>query len=293
MFDFLKQLLTKRNRGLTFVIFDDQEPEPSNSYRFKPAHLLYLFYGSLFVVAVLVFVLLSFTPISKLFFSQAEQNLREQAIAISKQVQHLQDSLQTRNDQLIQIKQAMAAGEDTIFSVDESARQQPNSQQEPNPPTEKKQEPESFFTVSSIPGTLLSENEIVLSDIFEDTPVFPAGFPLDGTLTRGFNPQKGHFGIDIATKRGTPFKAIADGAIINQSWTLNYGWVLYIQHSDNIVTIYKHAEGLSKSIGDVVQKGDILGIAGNSGIMSSGPHLHLEIWKNGIPQNPNSYLIKS
>lgn len=287
MFDFLKQLFNKRDRGLTFVIFDDQEPQPSNSYRFKPANLLYLFFGSLAVVAVLVFVLLKFTPVSGFFFSQSEKELRQQAIAISQQVQTLQDSLQARDAQLNQMKRAIFTGEDTVFSVNESRQGGQTDRPEEN------REPESFSTVNTISEAALSKNEIVLADIFEDKPVFPANYPLDGTLTRGFNPQKGHFGIDIATKKGTPFKAIADGAVVNQNWSINYGWVLYIQHSDNIVTIYKHAEDLSKSVGDIVSKGDILGTAGNTGIMSSGPHLHLEIWKNGIPQNPNSYLIKS
>lgn len=287
MFDFLKQLFKKQDRGLTFVLFDDQEPEPSNSYRFKPANLLYFFYGSLIAVALLVFVLLKFTPVSGLFFSQTEKNLREQAIAISEQVRMLQDSLQARDAQLNQMKRAISTGDDTVFSVSKS------EQKEPNNIPERKREPESSSVVSTISDTVLLKNEIVLSDIFENEPVFPTNYPLDGTPTRGFNPGKGHFGVDIATKRGTPFKAIADGAVVNQNWSVNYGWVLYIQHSNNIVTIYKHAEDLSKSIGDIVSKGDILGTAGNTGIISSGPHLHMEIWKNGIPQNPNLYLIKS
>lgn len=287
MFDFLKQLFNKQNRGLTFVIFDDQEPEPSNSYRFKPANLLYLFYGSLAAVALLVFVLLKFTPVSGLFFSQAERDLREQAISISEQVQVLRDSLQARDDQLIQMKRAISTGDDTVFAVNES------NQNDPDNPHEKRREHGSSSAVSSISDTISLKNEIVLSDMFGDEPVFPVGYPLEGTLTRGFDPQKGHFGVDIATKSGTAFRAIADGAIVNQNWSVNYGWVLYIQHSGNVVTIYKHAEDLSKTIGDIVSKGDILGTAGNTGIMSSGPHLHVEIWKSGIPQNPNLYLIKS
>lgn len=287
MFDFLKQLFNKQGRGLTFVIFDDQEPEPSNSYRFKPARLLYLFYGSLAATALLVFVLLKFTPVSELFSSQAEKNLREQAIAISEQVRMLQDSLQARDAQLNQMKRAISTGNDTVFSINQGEQKATNNNRE------KKWEHESSYAVDTISDTVLLKNEIVFSDLFENEPVFPTSYPLDGTLTRGFNPEKGHYGVDIATEGGTPFKAMADGAIVSQNWSVNYGWILYIQHGGNMVTIYKHAEDLSKSIGDIVSKGDILGTAGNTGIMSSGPHLHLEIWKNGIPQNPNLYLIKS
>ena len=287
MLDFLKQLFNKQDRGLTFVIFDDREPEPSSSYRFRPAKLLYLFYGSLVFVAVLMFVLLKFTPVGDLFFSKAERELRGQAIEIAERVEALQDSLAARDTQLAQMKQVITTGKDTTFSVNKSRQKIPEKTQQ------KSSEPESFSAVRTNSDTILSKNTLVLSGIFRDTPIFPTDSPLEGTFTRGYNPQKGHFGIDIATREGTPFKAIADGAIINQSWTLNYGWVLHVQHSDGIITVYKHAKSLSKSIGDIVLKGDILGSAGDIGIMSSGPHLHLEIWRNGVPQNPNSYLIKS
>lgn len=287
MLEFLKQFFNKQDRELTFVIFDDREPEPSSSYRFRPAKLLYLFYGSLLFVALLMFVLLKFTPVGGLFFSESGQELRAQAIKISKQVRALQDSLHARNAQLAQMKEVIVTGKDTTLPVNSITTNTPNTAEQ------KSSEPESLSAVSMNSDTILTANELVRYDVFRDHPVFPSVYPLEGILTRGFNPQRGHFGIDIATKEGTPFRAIADGVIVNQSWTLNYGWVLHVQHGNGIITIYKHAKNLSKSIGDIVSKGDILGTAGDTGIMSSGPHLHLEIWKNGVPQNPNSYLIKS
>lgn len=286
MFNFLKQLFSKQDRELTFVIFDEKEPEPSSNHRFKPANLWYLFYGSLVVVAVLMFFLLKFSPIGEFYSSHAERELQAQAVEISKRVQALQDSLHARDDQLSQLKKVISTGEDTIFAIDSSKRAKAYL------PVQENEELKSFSSVQSISDSILIKNKIVLADIFRKAPNFPVDYPLKGTFTRGYNPQKGHFGIDIATKEGTPFKAIADGAVINLSWTLNYGWILFVQHSNGIITVYKHAQSLSKAVGDVVQKGEVLGIAGNTGILSSGPHLHLEIWKNGIPKDPNSYLIK-
>src|SRR5690625_1543374 len=124
MFEFLKQFFDNRDRVLTFVLFDEGEPEPSNNYRFKPARLLYLFYGSLFLIAVLVFVLLEFTPAAGLFTSHAEKDLRKQAIAISEQVGVLQDSLRARDAQLAQMKRAISSGEDTVFAVNPSSGEQ-------------------------------------------------------------------------------------------------------------------------------------------------------------------------
>lgn len=74
---------------------------------------------------------------------------------------------------------------------------------------------------------------------------------------------------------------------------MNYGYVVHIQHENGIVSIFKHASGLTKEVGDIILKGDIVGTVGNVGTLSTGPHLHLEIWRNGVPQNPMMYLVKS
>jgi murein DD-endopeptidase MepM/ murein hydrolase activator NlpD len=285
MFDFLKRLFKNQDRDLTFVLFDDEEPESSTSYHFKPSGLWRLFYGSLAFAVVLALLVVMFTPLGALMYNREDAQLRQRAIAISKKVQALQDSLQARDSQLMEIQKVIASGKDTSFSVDQNFS---NAVPEENP---KNWELETFSDVTT--KGKLSQNEIIFSKIFKGSPQFPANYPLEGTFTRGYEPENGHYGIDIATKNGTPFKAIADGAVLNEEWTINYGFVVHIQHSNGIITVYKHAASLSKSIGDIVLKGDILGTVGDVGLMSSGPHLHIEIWKNGVPQNPNTYLIKS
>lgn len=284
MFDFLKRLFNNQNKDLTFVLFDDDEPESSSSYHFRPSRLWRYFYGSLVSVMVLTLLLVMFTPLGALMYNRADEQLRERVIAVSEKVRALQDSLQARDMQLSEMQQVITSEDDTSFSIDQSSISQNEMNQE-------NRELDAFSEVSS--NGMLSQNEILFSKIFESVPEFPADYPIEGTFTRGYNPENGHYGIDIATKQGTPFKAIADGAVINQDWTIDYGYVLHVQHSNGIITVYKHAASLSKSIGDIVLKGDILGTAGDVGVMSSGPHLHLEIWKNGVPQNPNTYLIKS
>ncbi|WP_138429346.1 murein hydrolase activator EnvC family protein [Fodinibius saliphilus] len=285
MFEFLKRLFNNQNRELTFVLFDEEEPESSTSYHFKPAQLWRLFYGALTVVCIIVLLLVMFTPLSTLLYNREDAQLRERAIKISKKVQALQDSLDARDTQLAEMQQVIASGADTSFNV--TKEYQAISDQKRSETLE----PETVSDVSI--DRMLSQNDIIFSKIFDSVPEFPTTYPIDGTSTRGYNPESGHYGIDIATTKGTEFKAIADGAIVNQDWTVNYGFVLHIQHSNGIITVFKHAASLSKSIGDIVKKGDILGTAGDVGVLSSGPHLHIEIWKNGVPQNPNAYLIKS
>jgi murein DD-endopeptidase MepM/ murein hydrolase activator NlpD len=284
MLEFLKRLFKSQDQDLTFVVFDD-DPESSTSYSFKPSRIWNLFYISLLTVTVIVLLLVMFTPISGLLYNRHDAQLRERVVEVSQKVQALKDSLEARDTQLAEMQQVIAAGDDTAFAVNKGrsiAMQSANQKRS-----------ELDFTSEVSNRGMLSQNEIIFSNIFEQAPEFPTDFPVNGTFTRGFNPENGHYGIDIATKQGTSFKAIADGAVINQDWTINYGYVLHVQHSNGIITVYKHAASVSKSIGDIVLKGDILGTTGDVGVLSSGPHLHLEIWKNGVPQNPNTYLIKS
>lgn len=283
MLDFLKRLFESQGQDLTFVIFDD-DPESSTSYTFKPSRLWNLFYLSLLGVVVIVLLVVMFTPVSGLLYDSHDAQLRQDVIEVSKEVRALRDSLDARDSQLSEMQQVIASGSDTSFSVN---RQQSFVMQSMG-----SESSELDFTSEVSTKGMLSQDEIIFSKIFKQAPEFPAEYPANGTFTRGYNPETNHYGIDIATKQGISFEAIADGAIVNQDWTVNYGYVIHVQHSNGIITVYKHAASVSKSVGDIVLKGDVLGTTGDVGVLSSGPHLHLEIWKNGVPQNPNTYLIK-
>lgn len=287
MLDFLKKIFRSKDRDLTFVLFDDNDgPASSTTYKFRPEKLWQLFYASLALMVVIALLTFMFTPLGNVIYNQDDQELRESVIEVSQKVQALKDSLNARDIQLAQIQEILSAGKDTTFEVENNYQAEQAGQISSAFP-----EQNTFSGVNAY--DMISQNEIIFSSLFKRAPEFPAFFPVEGTLTRGYNPENGHFGIDIATKNNNPFKALADGAVINQDWTANYGYVIQVQHNNGIISIYKHASSVSKAIGDVILKGEILGTVGDVGILSSGPHLHLEIWKNGVPQNPNSYLIKS
>lgn len=285
MLDFLKKIFSVRDREITFVLFDDEEPAASNSYTFEPRQLWQLFYACLAGVVVLILLIVMFTPVGTLVYNKEDEQLRESVIEISQKVQALKDSLDVRDMQLYEIQEVLASGEDTSFNVTGSIGSGSRS-------VENTDRREQTFPTQVSMEKVISKNEIIFSSLFKKAPEFPAFYPVEGTLTRGYNPENGHFGIDIATRADKPFKAIADGAIVSQDWTINYGYVIQVQHNDGIISVYKHASSVSKGVGDVILKGEILGTAGDVGILSTGPHLHLEIWKKGVPQNPNTYLIK-
>lgn len=115
--------------------------------------------------------------------------------------------------------------------------------------------------------------------------------PIKGTISDTINFKEGHFGIDIIAPKDEAVKTTLKGTVIFTDWTPNNGNVIHIQHSHNLVSVYKHNSILLKKVGDIVKTGEPIAIIGNSGKLSTGPHLHLELWHKGVPLNPLKYII--
>ena len=117
--------------------------------------------------------------------------------------------------------------------------------------------------------------------------------PLRGTVTSSFDPSIGHYGVDVTAPEGEAVKAVYDGTVISASFTSDGGNVIQIQHSNNLISIYKHNSFLLKKVGDQVRAGDSIAIIGNSGELTDGPHLHFELWYNGSPLDPQNFIAFS
>ncbi|MDG1718284.1 MAG: M23 family metallopeptidase [Flavobacteriales bacterium] len=115
--------------------------------------------------------------------------------------------------------------------------------------------------------------------------------PLSGTFTEKYDVNKNHFGIDIVSEEGSIINSIADGIVVINNWTKETGFVIGVQHSDGFLSFYKHNSKNLKNIGDYVKSGEGIAIIGSSGELSSGPHLHFELWKNGKSVNPENYIV--
>lgn len=114
--------------------------------------------------------------------------------------------------------------------------------------------------------------------------------PVKGVISGEYNPQANHQAVDVVAPRNTPIKACLDGVVLMANWTVETGHVIIIQHTDNLISVYKHNSALLKSQGDIVSSGEAIAIIGNSGELSTGPHLHFELWHDGIAVNPTNYI---
>jgi murein DD-endopeptidase MepM/ murein hydrolase activator NlpD len=114
--------------------------------------------------------------------------------------------------------------------------------------------------------------------------------PISGFISDKYDVRKGHYGVDVVSKTNEPVKCIAEGTVLFSSWTQDAGYVLAIQHSGNLISIYKHNAELYKKVGTFVNAGEIISIVGNSGEMTNGPHLHFELWYNGNSINPEEFV---
>ena len=114
--------------------------------------------------------------------------------------------------------------------------------------------------------------------------------PIEGFISDSFNLKTNHHGIDLVAKTGTKIKSIGEGTVVVSDWNPQTGYVLGIQHSENFISFYKHCSVLLKNVGDIITTGENIAIIGNSGELSSGPHLHFELWKSGTPLDPSLYI---
>jgi hypothetical protein len=274
MLSYLQQLLAElyrsRNDSLNLVLWRDSDPDHPSSYRFTPIVLLLFWLLTILGGSFLLGIVLYVTPIGERVFNREDEALRAEVVTLGQRILSIQDSLDNRDAQLDNIKQILYDGQDTLFNVN-----RPIAVPDTAPVVDR---PTAVYQRTG--G--LSQAAIR----------FPIRFPIRGMLTQRFRPEAGHFGVDLSATTGDPFYVVADGAVISAEWTLMYGFVIKVQHAEGYLSIYKHTDRPLRNEGELVRQGDLLGFISNTGILSSGPHLHIELWKDGVPLDPEFYFTK-
>ena len=268
------------------VIRNEENLAEKSNYGFTYAKLIVLFV-SVFIVLFSLSLFLSKTVLAKWFdpkYAQMEANKKLYELAVK--VDSLAVEVDNK-DRFIMNFQRILSGDTAsgfIDPVDVLGNQgRPLASIEDMKLAPSDSQFRSDFEQSELSFTLTGSRYRELQDMFFFSPI-------TGFISDPYDVKKNHFGIDIVAKTNEPVKAIADGTVIMASWTQDSGYVIALQHRGNLISIYKHNAELLKKVGSFVNAGDIISIVGNSGEMTDGPHLHLELWHNGNPQNPEEFV---
>lgn len=114
--------------------------------------------------------------------------------------------------------------------------------------------------------------------------------PIKGIISSSFSAQEQHYAVDIAVKQNEPVRTTLSGHVVFDSYTPETGYVVIVQHGNNLLSMYKHCASIIKKVGSFVRGGEVIAFAGNTGSLTTGPHLHFELWYNGNPVNPTDYI---
>ncbi len=278
-----KKLLKKLKSRFRLTVLNENTFEERLSYSLTPLNLIVMFGGLLVVFGTLIYLLVAFTPLKNYVIPDyADSGYREEARQARMRVDSLLD-VSRKNDRYMADVRMLLGGGVLTNTADSGASKEVNV--------------DLNFEVADVDDALrqkLSEQDRFNLEAADASDKGHKGTllfkPVNGTVSSEFNPKEGHFGIDLIAPKDDPVKAVQDGTVIVASFTSDGGNVIQVQHSNNLISVYKHNSVLLKKEGDFVKAGESIAFIGDSGDHSEGPHLHFELWDAGIPVNPKDYF---
>jgi hypothetical protein len=269
------------------IIYNDNTFEEVGYIRLKGFNLLWIIGAVGFILVVLTFVLVAYTSVRELIPGYPDSKLRREIVMNALKLDSLEHELEIRDKYFTNIGNIIT-GHDPVVKVD--GQNQPVetkdikfSKSDKDSLLRKQIEDEEQFNFNT-----KAEKAAASSGNLSQVHFFT---PLRGIVTNSFNRATNHYGTDIVSGPNDVIKAVLDGTVIMATWTLETGYVIQIQHENNLVSVYKHNAELLKKAGSRVEAGEPIAIVGNSGELTTGPHLHFELWYNGRPVNPEDYII--
>jgi murein DD-endopeptidase MepM/ murein hydrolase activator NlpD len=270
--------LFRRLKGLSIIFLPDNGMAETRTFRLRVYQLISILLLYTVFIAVIGFLILGLTPLRDAVFPGSGLNkyeigkineLNVRLNQVTNELQHLKNI----NERL---KFAIGLGDSTLLkSLDKKQD------------TVKEKRKKSPFG-----GNIFA----VIKQLFQGeknnkSKSYYFSKPSDSFVSRGFDPSKGHMGIDFVMKTGTPVYAAANGFVIFADYTTKDGYMIIIDHNNGYISVYKHCSVLLKRARETVLQGETIALSGNTGEISTGPHLHFEIWKEGEPIDPKSVLI--
>ncbi|MBI1307661.1 MAG: peptidoglycan DD-metalloendopeptidase family protein [Bacteroidetes bacterium] len=281
----IKDFFTKKIRNrYRLIIRNDHNLEERISVVLTPLNLILIVSGLMVVFTTIIILILPFTPVGDLLPGRNDVNSK---------------SLRTLQRRLDDMERQMESQREKDSMLREILKEagQPTSMV-----SKRDVHFASFFPFNLFSTTTNAANPEEKSAAQKAKPEIPKPTtdhlssyvfftPLKGIITDTFNIRSGHTAVDIVSYSNAAVKSTLDGTVILSSWTPETGHVMVIQHRDNIISVYKHNSALLKKQGALVQAGEVIALVGNSGELTTGPHLHFELWQNGRSVDPQDYIL--
>lgn len=301
MWSFLLELFRRPGSAHTVVVMDDEEVGRTRRYTVRPKRLFVTWGLSLGVAIIFSGAILAFTPLRSFIPGYGTEDLKRNARLNAIRLAALQDSVSRQRHYITRLQQLVTGQVDSVADTGMRESSPPRATREPRRVGEPVQEPQETgrdtqahrqpaISATSLPvsdrGGRAEARDFVRPSL--SLPVEPpveTGFP-----TRAFDAGSAHFGIDLAVSEGTMVRAVGEGYVVLADWTQEGGYTVAVQHADGYLSVYKHNKRLLKQTGDRVEAQEALAVSGNSGEVTTGPHLHFELWRNGLAQDPRPYV---
>ena len=278
-----KKLQKKLLHKYRLVVLNEDTFEERFAVKLTQLNVFFLSSLAAIILVTLTTLLIVFTPLREYIPGYSSTALQKQALELDSKTDSLLKSI-NMNDAYINSLKSVLRGEvsavvinkDSIFK----AAQADTDVLELNPSK----------ADSLLREKVRNEDKYNLFESATSVKDFVFFPPVNGSISSGFEPNEKHFAVDIVVPTNTPVKATSDGRVLFASWTSDAGYVIIIDHGDELVSVYKHNSSLTKSQGDFVRSREVIAISGASGELSTGPHLHFELWSNGTPLNPTNFI---
>ncbi|GGD49998.1 M23 family metallopeptidase [Muriicola marianensis] len=278
-----KEIKRKLLHKYRLVILNESTFEEKIS--FKLSRLNVFITGTLFIIVLIALttLLIAFTPLREYIPGYSSTRLKQQATELTYRTDSLVNVLEYTNRYLQNIRMVLRGDVEN----NEINRDSLFEQFKIDPST---------VDLTPIREDSVLRAQVALEDKYNlfqrnvngGSPVLFS--PVTGVVSLDYDPKKKHFAVDIVAEKDAPVKAVANGTVIFSEWTVETGYVIIMEHEEGLISVYKHNGSLSKAQGDIVKAGEVIASVGNTGELTTGPHLHFELWNNGSPVNPSDYI---
>ena len=277
---------SRLNRWLAtyrFVILNEQSYEETFSYKLNRLNVFLFFSVSILLLIISTFLVISYTPLKEYIPGYDSSELRRKAIMNNYKLDSIQEKLMRNQRYIIAVSEVLK-GDLDIYELEQRV----------NSDTIYSNKSLLEFKTSEADSLLRieveSDEKHNITQTGEDKSLLTLFKPISGKVTQNHDPTTRHYAVDIATKLNTPVRATTEGVVVFSGWSDDAGYVVIIDHPYDLLSVYKHNSSISVSQGEVVEQGQVIAFSGNSGMNTTGPHLHFEIWSNGFSLNPEEFI---